>query len=302
MIAEKETASLPIIDSSQFFGLVDGVFLPVALALVMFGVGLSLQPQNFGRVLRARRAFLIGLGSMLFLVPTTGIAIAFMFGPTPALTMGLVLLATCPSGILSNVLTDIAKGDVALSISLSATLSLSYVVTLPIILHVVTSGGELSGLLSDIPFGISLLKIIGLMLAPVIFGMGLRGLGPMRARMWSNAIKRLGAFALLLIFGLIAWREQEALQTAFGSLLIIIVTMNLINIGIATVMSRLGRLTRKERIAVSIEHLMRQEGTATFVAVTLLGSTEMAIPMIVNTLVGMLASAVLVVVAGGDEK
>lgn len=269
--------------------------MPVSLAFVMFAVGLGLRPQSFSRVFRAPKAFLIGLGSMVLLVPAIGILIAVTFGPTATLTIGLVLLATCPSGILSNVLTDLAKGDVALSISLSAALSLSYVITLPIILPLEGNGEELSGLIGDIPLRTSLFKVIGLTLAPVVLGMGLRKLAPIRARTWGNVVKRLGTFALLVMFALIAWREQETLRTALGPLLIIIVMMNLINVGIATVLSRLGRLTREERIAISIEHVMRQEGTAIFVAVTLLGSTQMAIPMVVNTVVGMLASAVLVV-------
>lgn len=269
--------------------------------MVMLGVGLGLQPQSFGRVFRRRKAFLIGFGSMAFVVPAIGIVIAIVFGPTPTLILGLVLLATCPGGILSNVLTDIAKGEVALSISLSVALSLSYVVTLPMILHFVTSGGFVTDVIGEIPLGTSLFKVIGLTLAPVVLGLGLRKLAPIGAQFWSDVIKRCGTVALLLMFGLIAWREQETLREAFGTLLVIVVAMNLVNIVIAKVMSRIGRVTREERIALSIEHVMRQEGTAIFVAVTLLGSTQMAIPMVVNTVVGMVASAVVVIEARGNS-
>ncbi len=278
----------------QLFQVMDTVLLPLALVSVMFAVGMSLPRGSFRRVFRARRAFLVGLLNMLVFVPAIGIGAALLFGPTPGLVIGLVLLATCPSGILSNVLTDIAKGDVALSISLSVALSLAYVVTLPIVLHFIGPADADARSLPAIALATSLLKVVALTLLPVLFGSWFRALAPVGARRYAATVKSIATAALLLMFAVIIWREWQMIETALGTLLLIVIGMNLANLALAFISCAAANLSPRERITMRIEHVMRQEGTAIFVAVTILGSTEAAVPLIVNTLVGMVISAVLI--------
>ena len=284
---------MPQLDFDPFL-LLDSVLLPIALGLIMFGIGLGLRPDDFRRVINGRRAFVIGMGSMLVFVPGVGIALALAFGPTPELTIGLILLATCPSGILSNALTDIAEGDIALSVSISTGLSLTYLVSLPIVLSFLASGDLVSGSGAGPPFGPTMLKIVLFTLVPVSLGMLARALFPSLADRPRTAIKRAATAFLMGLFVLLMLREREVLADAFGTLFALIIAMNVANLVIAFTVSWLGRLRRDERTAITIEHLMRQEGTAIFVAVTLLGSPAMAVPMIVNTLIGMAATAIVI--------
>jgi BASS family bile acid:Na+ symporter len=265
----------------------DSVLLPTALWAVMFAMGTGLTPRDFLRAVSGRRAFLLGAGSMLFLVPAAGSLLAVLFGPTPALVVGLILLATTPSGILSNLLTDIAGGDVALSVSISLTLSLIYVFTLPFIAHLALVHAFGAAAPIQIPLWDSLSHILMVTLIPIACGMVFRRLAAGWAARLAPPLKTVATVVLCIVFAMITVQQFGVLKASFGALMAIVVAMNLSSIIIALVVSKLGRLTRKETIAVSVEHMIRQEGTAIFVAVTLLHREDMSMPMIINTFLGM---------------
>jgi BASS family bile acid:Na+ symporter len=149
----------------------DSYLLPWALWLVMFTIGTGLKLGDFANILSGRRAFFLGLFSMLVLVPLCGSLLAALFAPTPELMVGLVLLATTPGGILSNLITDIAKGDVALSVSLTLTLSTIYVFTLPFIAHFALLFAFQKSQPIDIPFESSISHVMMVTLIPISCGM-----------------------------------------------------------------------------------------------------------------------------------
>ncbi len=279
---------------ASLFALIDGFLLPGALAVMMFGIGLNLQVRDFRRVLSSRTAFVRGMVSMLLLVPAAGIALALALGPTPELTLGLVLLATCPGGLLSNAMTDFADGDVALSVCLSTGSSLAYMISLPLVLAALTVGELVPGIAVPVPYAASLSAIILFTALPIAMGMIGRRTLPNLARAAREEIRRYASFALVVMLAIVIYRERDALLVEMGPLLATIFAMNLVNVLIATVMSIGPRLNAQDRIAIVMEHLIRQEGTAIFVAVSVIGLPAAAIPMILNTLVGMLASLLFV--------
>jgi BASS family bile acid:Na+ symporter len=274
----------------------DSLLLPIALWSVMFAMGAGLTPADFLRRPGSRKAFLLGGGSMLILVPAAGTLLAVLFSPTPALTVGLILLATTPSGILSNLLTDIAGGAVALSLSISLTLSLIYVFTLPFVAHyaLLYAFGAAQGV--AIPLGSSISHILIVTLIPVACGMAFRRLAPAWAARVAPGVKAAATAVLVVVFGLIVIQQFGVLKASFGRLMAIVVGMNLAAVAIALLVCRLGRLGRPETIAVCVEHMIRQEGTAIFVAVTLLHREDMSMPMIINTFLGMACCLVFVTV------
>jgi BASS family bile acid:Na+ symporter len=265
----------------------DSVLLPIALWSVMFAMGSGLAPADFLRALSSRKAFLLGGGSMLVLVPAVGSLLAVLFAPTPALVVGLILLATTPSGILSNLLTDIAGGDVALSVSISLTLSLIYVFTLPFIAHFALLYTFGMARAVDIPLGSSISHVLMVTLIPIACGMAFRRLAPKLAVQVGPKIKTVATAVLVVVFGMIVVQQFGVLKASFGRLMAIVIAMNLSAIAIALLVCKLGRFNRRETIAVSVEHMIRQEGTAIFVAVTLLHREDMSMPMIINTFLGM---------------
>jgi BASS family bile acid:Na+ symporter len=265
----------------------DSYLLPGALWLVMFTIGLGLKARDFATILSGRRAFFLGLFSMLIVVPLCGSTLAVLFAPTPELMVGLILLATTPGGILSNLITDIAKGDVALSVSLTLALSTIYIFTLPFIAHFALLFAFQKSQPIDIPFGSSISHILMVTLMPICCGMIAAHLKPRWCALLGARIKMAATTTLVIVFGMIVVQQWPVLRASFGTLMAIVVAMNLGAITVALTICKIGRLTRPETIAIAVEHMIRQEGTAIFVAVTLLHRHDMSIPMIINTFIGM---------------
>jgi bile acid:Na+ symporter, BASS family len=273
--------------ATQVMDVAGRYFLPASLWAVMLAMGMGLSVADFRGIVSNRRAFLVGAGSMLVLVPACGIALGTAFAPTPVLAVGLILLATTPSGILSNLLTDIAGGEVALSISISLFLSLVYVFTLPFIAHFALEHTLGQSASIAIPLADSMGHILTITLIPVLLGMFLRAFRPGLADIAAPLIKRTATTLLVVLFGMIIVQQMDTLRSAFGPLLAIVLAMNVVNAVIAQVVSSLARVRRAERIAIAVEHLIRQEATAIYVAVSLLHRNDMSLPMILNTFVGM---------------
>ncbi len=268
--------------------------LPLALWLVMFGIGLGLRLSDFRQVARSRRGFMLGAASMILVVPAIGIGLGILVAPPPPLLMGLVLLATTPGGILSNVLTDLLGGSVALSVSLSVFVSLVYVVTLPFIVQVALAAVMGQDASIRIPFASSCLHIVLVTLFPVASGMVFRAVAPRIAGQIDTAIKHVATLMLVVILVMIMVQQFGTLRRAFGQLMVVVLAMNALNVAWATVMCRMAGVGRPEARAVMVEHLIRQEATAIYVAVTLLGRDDMSLPLILNSFTGVIIGAVLV--------
>ena len=278
--------------------LADSYLLPGSLWLVMFTIGLGLTIGDFAGVLSGRRAFILGLLGMLVVVPVCGSLLGILFAPGPELMVGFILLATTPGGILSNLITDVAKGDVALSVSLTLTLSTIYVFTLPFIAHFALLLAFQKTQPIDIPFGSSFTHILMVTLLPIASGMVAARLAPRWSALLGPPVKTLAMTTLVIVFLMITVQQWTVLRASFGRLLAIVVAMNLTAITVAVTISKIGRLTRRETIAVAVEHMIRQEGTAIFVAVTLLHRHDMSLPMIINTFIGMALCMIFFAVTG----
>jgi BASS family bile acid:Na+ symporter len=172
-------------------------------------------------------------------------------------------------------------------VSISLTLSLIYVFTLPVIAHLALVHVFGAAAPIQIPLWDSLSHILMVTLIPIACGMLFRRLAPGWAARLAPGVKTVATVVLTVVFLMITVQQFPVLKASFGRLMAIVVAMNLAAIVIALTVSKLGRLTAKETIAVSVEHMIRQEATAVFVAVTLLHREDMSIPMIINTFLGM---------------
>lgn len=273
---------------------VEAWLLPLSLWMVMFSMGLSLVGADFRKIVDNRRAFVLGAGSMILLVPIVGVVISVGFAPTPALMMGFILLATCPGGLLSNLLTNLAKGDLALSVSMSLFTSVVYIFTLPFTAYYAYGFvfGETRPI--DIPLASSFWEIFKITVVPIACGMAVRHWLAGVAGRITPIIKQAGTILLVAIFLLIVWQNLDTLRSSMGVIALMVLGMNVANLLLALLVSRIGRLRPEERTAVVIEHLIRQEATAIYVAVTLLGRTDMSLPMIINTFIGMFFCVIFV--------
>ncbi|MXP25509.1 hypothetical protein GRI39_05565 [Altererythrobacter indicus] len=274
---------------ADLFSIISSWLLPLSLWLIMFSMGLGLEVDDFRRIGIHSRAFLLGAFSMMVLVPLVGAFYALTLAPTPALAMGLILLATCPGGILSNLMTDLARGNVALSMSLSLFVSLIYIFTLPFIASfalviIFGQGAEM-----DIPVWDSFSKILTVTLFPVASGMLARRVAGVTFAGQAQPIIKTGSTAVLVvIFLMIVVQQWPTIASSFGVVMGVVVLMNVTNLGLALLIARLSGLARPETVAIAMEHIIRQEATAIFVAVSLLHRNDMSLPMIINTFIGML--------------
>lgn len=261
--------------------------LPGSLVAIMASMGLSLTADDFRQVFRNKRALIFGVCSMLVVPPLIGVTMALTVAPTPALAVGFVLLATTPGGMLSNLFTDMAKGDLALSMSMTLIISMIYIVVVPFyahfaLLHFMGLDAEV-----NIPLGQFFWDIFSITLLPVAAGFAVRAWRPALALRFKPYLKNTATIVLFTSFGLILFDQVPVLRENLGALFWITIAINLAVVVVVMGIVRFAGFTRAENTAIGIEHLMRQEGTAIFIAVSIVGNNEMSLPMIMNTPVAL---------------
>lgn len=277
--------------------IIDSILLPGSLFLIMLSMGLSLTIDDFKAVLKSRRALMYGTLSMLVVPPLVGTAMAFSLAPTPALAVGFILLATCPGGMLSNLFTDMAKGDLALSLSLSIVVSMIYIVVVPFYAHfaILHFMGVSENV--DVPLSAFVWKIFSITLIPASLGILVRAYRASFALAAKGYIKNIATVVLFVSFGFILADQIPVLRENLGTLLWMTLGINVATLAIVLTVCKAFAFSLRETTAVGIEHLMRQEGTAIYVAVTIVGSREMSLPMIMNTPVALVICVAFVLTA-----
>ncbi|MBN8813312.1 MULTISPECIES: bile acid:sodium symporter family protein [Sphingomonas] len=276
--------------------------LPGSLIAIMASMGLSLTADDFRQVFRNKRALIFGVCSMLIVPPLIGLTLALTVAPTPALAVGFVLLATTPGGMLSNLFTDMAKGDLALSMSMTLLLSMIYIFVVPFYAHFALS--HFMGLEADVevPLASFFWDIFSITVLPAAAGFTLRALRPAFALTFKKYLKNVAMVVLFSAFGMILFDQVPVLRENLGALFWITVALNLIMVCVVMTIVRFAGFTRRENIAIGIEHLMRQEGTAIFIAVSIVGNNEMSLPMIMNTPVALCFVLAFVTIARRTER
>lgn len=261
--------------------------LPGSLVAIMVSMGLSLTADDFRQVFRNKRALIFGVCSMLIVPPLIGLSLALTVAPTAALAVGFVLLATTPGGMLSNLFTDMAKGDLALSMSMTLILSMIYIFVVPFYAHFALL--HFMGLKADVqvPLASFFWDIFSITVLPATVGFAIRAWRPDFAIWFKRYLKNAATIVLFGSFGVILYDQVPVLRENLGALFWITVALNLIMVVVVMTIVRFAGFTRRENVAIGIEHLMRQEGTAIFIAVSIVGNNEMSLPMIMNTPVAL---------------
>jgi BASS family bile acid:Na+ symporter len=263
----------------------------------MFSLGLSLTVGDFRRIATNRRALMVGVSSMLVVPPVIGVTLAYFFAPTPELTVGFVLLATCPGGMLSNLMTDIARGDLALSLSLTILVSMIYILVIPFYAHLALLSFIGVEEQVAVPLVDFIWKVFSITLIPVTLGLLARAYKPELANKSKAYLKITGTTILVIAFGFILVDQIPVLVEHFSSLFGLTLGMNILNLAVALALSTGFALVPQERVAIGIEHMIRQEGTAIYIAVTIVGSREMSLPMIMNTPVALVLCILFVLLS-----
>ena len=280
------------------------VFLPAALFVIMFGLGLSLTWGDFARVLTSPRAVLVGAFAQLVLLPVLGFGLAAWLLPhEPALAVGLILLAMCPGGSTANLFTHLGGGDTALCLTLTAVSSLVKVFTIPLVINyalVLYQIGGPSGVGEPLQLNVidSIVKIVVITLLPAALGMLVRRWRPALAERAERPVKVASTVFLVLVIVGTIYRERAHIVDYFAVAGLAALALNLLGMGLGFVLPRLARLPLKQQLTISIETSI-QNGTLAITiasATHLLNNGTMAIPAAVYSLI-MFATVGLLLVA-----
>tara|TARA_B100000035_G_scaffold28612_1_gene22048 strand:+ start:105 stop:950 length:846 start_codon:yes stop_codon:yes gene_type:complete len=269
------------------------VILPLALAFIMFTLGLGLTFSDFARVAKMPKNFLIGLISQLIFLPLVALIIVFIWPLQPELAIGLMLIAAAPGGVTSNILTSFAKGDVALSISLTAVMSLLSVISVPLVLGL--SIGLISndslGSISLTGIAISMFLIVTL---PVLLGMIFRASLSYLTKKIEKGAKILSSalFVLVLIGAILA--ERQNLVEYFAQTGLVVLILNILMMAIAYYWAKLFSTGKSQLKAISIECGLQNGTLAIFVGTSVFGGGLYIVPAATYSVIMYLTSLIFI--------
>ena len=274
--------------------IVTDVILPLALAFIMFVLGLGLTGADFLRVIKQPRDFFVGAFAQIILLPIIAFILVKTWSVSPELAIGVMIIAAAPGGVTSNLLTSFAKGDVALSISLTAIISLFCVITIPFI--VLTSIELLGG--SNIAEDISLFSMSRdmflIVTVPVILGMLLRKFSSGVALKLEPIAKKVSIlFFILVLLGAIA-AERENVVSYFAQAGLITLVLNVVMMVVAYYVAQLLASGKEQKKCITIECGLQNGTLAIFVATSIFGGGIYVIPAATYSLIMFVTSLIFV--------
>jgi BASS family bile acid:Na+ symporter len=262
------------------------ILLPVALGVIMLGLGLSLTLADFKRIINYPRAAAVGLGCQMLILPAACLGIAHAFELSPPLAVGLMLLAASPGGATANLFSHLAKGDVALNITLTAVNSVLSLVTLPLIVNYSLEHFMGEGRSIPLQFG-KVMQVVAVVLIPVAIGMLVRSKRPAFADRLDKPVRIISAVFLILVIGSAIAKERANLAVFFREVGLAALVFNLVSLFVGYVIPRLFRVERKQAVAIGME-IGIHNGTLA-IAITssasLLNNPTMAIPAAIYSLI-----------------
>ena len=251
---------------------------PLALALIMLGLGLGLTTQDFVRVLKNPKDFLVGFVSQLVILPIVAFLLIKIIGTPIEIALGVMIIAAAPGGITSNVLTKFAKGDVALSVSLTAVISIISIITVPLI--VFTSANLLGiDLVSDkINLTGTALKMAGVVAVPVILGMIIRKFADSFISSKISFIDKITGFLFLIVFVAIWIEEKENIFEYLSQAGLVVLILNIVMMLIAYNIAKIFASGLEQRKCIAIECGLQNGTLAIFVATQISNEIVYLIP------------------------
>ena len=251
---------------------------PLALALIMLGLGLGLGVNDFKRVLQNPKIFFVGIFSQIVLLPIIAYILLLVIKVPTAIALGVMIIAAAPGGVTSNVMTKFARGDVALSISLTAVCSLISIISVPLI---VFSSAKLIGV-SNISEEITMtgiaLKMAGVVTLPVFIGMII---GNLTENFISNNIKfieRTTGFLFLIVFAAIWIEERNNILSYLSQAGVIVLTLNIVMMIFAYYLAKVFSSNIEQRRCIAIECGLQNGTLAVFVATQIFNDIIYVIP------------------------
>ena len=266
-------------------GLVTDIFLPLALAFIMFALGIGLTLDDFTRVARRPRDFLIGAAAQMLLLPLVAFVLVTVW-PMPAeLALGLMIIAAAPGGVTSNILTAFARGDVALSISLTAVTSLLSVVTIPVIVvaayaHLI--GGDAA---REVSVTHTALSVFAIVTVPVLIGLAVRRFAEGFALRFEPTARTLSTVLFGVVLAGAIFQERANIVDYFSQAGLVTLTLNVAMMALAYGLAGLLATGPRQGVAISLECGLQNGTLAIAVATLLFGGGLATVPAATYSLI-----------------
>jgi bile acid:Na+ symporter, BASS family len=268
------------------------VLMPAALAVIMLGLGLGLKIDDFKRVVAYPRAVIVGLVCQIGILPAACFFIAQAFKLSPELAVGLMLLAASPGGATANLFSHLARGDVALNITLTAVNSAISLITLPLIVNY--SLAHFLGADRGVPMQFSkVIQVFAVVLIPVSIGMLIRGKEEGLAKWLDRPVRILSAVFLFLVIAATVAKERANIVSFFQQVGTAALTFNLVSMAVGYFVPRLVRIPERQAVAIGMEIGIHNGTLAIAIASTptLLNNSTMAIPPAIYSLIMFFTAA-----------
>lgn len=278
----------------QLIHVVNVQVIPLCLFLIMLGMGLSLVLDDFRRVVAYPRAVAIGLGCQLVLLPLIGFGLANVMPLSPELAVGVMLLAVCPGGTTSNLYAHLGRGDVALSVTLTAVASVVTVFTIPFIingtlLHFMGETAQLS-----LPVGKTMISLMALTAIPIAIGMTIRGFFPRFAIIVEQKVKYFAVIFLILLIGFLVFQQMDVFLDSLIKAGPVALVLNLSTMAIGFWGARAFALNRAQSVSVTLEVGLQNSSLSMVLALGMLNNYAMSLTPAIYTGVMFITAGMLV--------
>ena len=267
---------------------------PIALALIMLGLGLGLSTQDFFRVLKQPKDFFIGFFCQLILLPIIAFLLVKILNTPLELALGVMIIAAAPGGVTSNVLTKFANGDVALSVSLTAIISLISIFTVPFIVFKSAELLNVSYISNNISMLSISLKMFLVVTLPVIIGMLIRKFATIFILNNMQSIQRLSIFLFLLVFVAIWIEEWENITSFITRAGLIALILNLVMMTFGFYVAKVFASGMEQRKCISLECGLQNGTLAVFVSTQLFDNIVYMVPTAAYALIMFVTSIIFV--------
>jgi len=256
------------------------VLLPVSLAIIMLGMGMTLILADFTRIVKYPKAILIGLVNQLILLPVIGFLLAIFFDLDPIIAVGLMILASCPGGPTSNLITQVCKGNIALSVTLTAIASILSIFTIPFILSFALEYFQNSSESNiKMPIFDTILQIMVITVIPISLGMVIRANKTSFAKKMELPMRKASTIIFILVFIAVLAANSTKLIDGMIESGFVTLCLNLATMSLGYFSAKIFKLDFKNAISITIESGIQNGTLALVIATSILNNVEMGIPI-----------------------
>lgn len=267
------------------------LLLPLSLFIIMLGMGMTLTISDFKQVVLFPKAVLLGLVGQMIMLPLIGFVLVKLFNVDAMIAVGVMIIAACPGGTTSNLISHLAKGDTALSITLTAISSLLTVITIPLVI-----GLSMSLFLSadqniELPFIKTITTLIVITLLPVGLGMLINKNFSQLAQKQERWVKVFSGLFLAFLIVMIIWQQSDAVIKGIIDIGLVVLCLNIISMLSGFIVSYLAGLNNRQTTTITIEIGLQNGTLAILIATTILHVPELAIPAAIYSLTMFITGA-----------